>query len=289
MFSQISHYGPQQPQTFYEGPIDGSMSDIAQGKQREAEPVDAFDAAAFEQAFADASAEMMEQDQVHDELQAETDAMATPYSGMEARLQTNHLEAHAHREAQMALDLDLQDMHDGVAPEPFYSEHLSRMVDEEKMRTPQNEQQEQEEQKQQQQPNNDADELAQTARQLLESVSDNMSEKFQQSTFLALMRQLRDKEVTVQGDKMVNMNELDQRDVSAPSLSSSSNITGEPLPPYFSGPEIATATASSTPASASEPISRSHYISPEDPWADMSWVDPGVSGADMDTEMYEDA
>ncbi|KAI9847746.1 MAG: hypothetical protein M1838_000791 [Thelocarpon superellum] len=49
----------------------------------------------------------------------------------------------------------------------------------------------------------DADELARTAGELLDSVSDNISEKFQQSSFLALMRQLRDREVLVEGDRMV--------------------------------------------------------------------------------------
>lgn len=48
---------------------------------------------------------------------------------------------------------------------------------------------------------NDADELAKTAGQLLESVKNDTSEKFKQSNFLALMRQLRDREVAVDGDE----------------------------------------------------------------------------------------
>ncbi|KAL9116344.1 MAG: hypothetical protein Q9187_007132 [Circinaria calcarea] len=52
----------------------------------------------------------------------------------------------------------------------------------------------------------DADELAKTAGQLLDSLKDERSQKFQQSNFLALMRQLRDKEVRVEGDKMVDVN-----------------------------------------------------------------------------------
>ena len=48
------------------------------------------------------------------------------------------------------------------------------------------------------------DELANTAGELLDRVSDNTSRKFQQSSFLALMRQLRDGEVMVDGDKMVD-------------------------------------------------------------------------------------
>lgn len=52
----------------------------------------------------------------------------------------------------------------------------------------------------------DADELAKTAGQLLDSLKHEQSQKFQQSNFLALMRQLRDKEVRVEGDKMVDVN-----------------------------------------------------------------------------------
>ncbi|CAP85339.1 hypothetical protein E8E15_001080 [Penicillium rubens] len=46
----------------------------------------------------------------------------------------------------------------------------------------------------------DADELARTAGQLLDSVRNEQSEKFQQSNFLALMRRIRDREVEVEGD-----------------------------------------------------------------------------------------
>lgn len=45
----------------------------------------------------------------------------------------------------------------------------------------------------------DADELARTAGQLLDSVRNEQSEKFAQSNFLALMRRIRDREVEVEG------------------------------------------------------------------------------------------
>ncbi|PGG96191.1 hypothetical protein AJ79_09690 [Helicocarpus griseus UAMH5409] len=48
---------------------------------------------------------------------------------------------------------------------------------------------------------NESDELARTAGQLLNSVSHDQSQKFKESNFLALMRQLRDREVTVEGDE----------------------------------------------------------------------------------------
>ncbi|KAJ5757881.1 uncharacterized protein N7511_006575 [Penicillium nucicola] len=47
----------------------------------------------------------------------------------------------------------------------------------------------------------DADELARTAGQLLDSVRNEQSTKFQQSNFLALMRRIRDREVEVEGDE----------------------------------------------------------------------------------------
>ena len=62
----------------------------------------------------------------------------------------------------------------------------------------------QEEPKEDQQ-NDDPDELARTAGQLLDSVKFDQSQKFQESNFLALMRRLRDREVRVEGDKMVDV------------------------------------------------------------------------------------
>lgn len=69
-----------------------------------------------------------------------------------------------------------------------------------------------EEKSSQEKDQEDADELARTAGQLLENVKSDRSKKFQESNFLSLMRQLRDKEVRVEGDKLV--------DVSMPSSAS---------------------------------------------------------------------
>ena len=65
-------------------------------------------------------------------------------------------------------------------------------------------------QEQAQQTYDDADDLAVTAGQLLESVADNRSAKFQNSKFLELMRKLRDKEARVEGDQIVDVNEVSQ-------------------------------------------------------------------------------
>jgi hypothetical protein len=57
-----------------------------------------------------------------------------------------------------------------------------------------------------QQEQNNPDALARTAGQLLDSVRHDHSSKFQNSQFLQLMRQFRDKEATVEGDKIVGVN-----------------------------------------------------------------------------------
>lgn len=53
------------------------------------------------------------------------------------------------------------------------------------------------------QPPQDGDELARTAGLLIESVRDEQNPKFQNSQFMGLMKALRDREVVVEGDKMV--------------------------------------------------------------------------------------
>ncbi|KAM3086815.1 hypothetical protein ACMFMG_000937 [Clarireedia jacksonii] len=54
-------------------------------------------------------------------------------------------------------------------------------------------------------PKQPPDALSRTAGQLLDSVRHNQSDKFQNSQFLQLMRQFRDREVVVEGDKLVDV------------------------------------------------------------------------------------
>ncbi|KAF1911852.1 hypothetical protein BDU57DRAFT_523904 [Ampelomyces quisqualis] len=77
------------------------------------------------------------------------------------------------------------------------------------MRTPVHEhveEQVEQEKEEDQSQGNDEDEMAATAGRLLERVADNTSEKFQNSQFLELMRRLRDREVRVKEDKIVQIN-----------------------------------------------------------------------------------
>ena len=61
-------------------------------------------------------------------------------------------------------------------------------------------------------PEGETDELAKTAGQLLDNLKNEQSQKFRKSNFLELMRQLRDKEVRVEDDKMVQVGSL-HRDI----------------------------------------------------------------------------
>ncbi|KAL1653418.1 hypothetical protein SLS61_003927 [Didymella pomorum] len=106
------------------------------------------------------------------------------------------------------------------------------------MKTPVNELAEQESARQEEQPKmNDDDEMAATAGRLLERVADNTSEKFQNSQFLSLMRRLRDREVRVEGDKMVETNSS-QTPVSTTTQPASSSTQINPSYPTTEIPAI---------------------------------------------------
>ncbi|THY36463.1 hypothetical protein D6D01_00445 [Aureobasidium pullulans] len=79
-------------------------------------------------------------------------------------------------------------------------------LDEQSLENVPSQQTEQERQEQRDLDRQNDDELAQTAANLLERVSENQSSKFKNSAFLGLMRQLADREVRVEGDKMVPTN-----------------------------------------------------------------------------------
>ncbi|KAF2003239.1 hypothetical protein P154DRAFT_100626 [Amniculicola lignicola CBS 123094] len=85
----------------------------------------------------------------------------------------------------------------------------------------------QEQQKEEQPFHNDEDDMAATAGQLLERVAGNTSEKFQNSQFLGLMRRLRDREVRVEGDKMV---EVSAQSSSSPLPATSTVGAATPIP-----------------------------------------------------------
>jgi hypothetical protein len=143
---------------------------------------------------------------------------------------------------------------------------------------PQQEQQQQEEQQQQQHPDADADEMAATAGRLLERVADNTSAKFQNSQFLALMRRLRDREVEVKGDGLVDVG------------SSSSTTT---TPTTTTATTTTTAPSTSThPQTHQSPASATTTIPPIDPHilshAATDFEVPDMY-PDMDDDTFENA
>ncbi|EON61454.1 hypothetical protein W97_00669 [Coniosporium apollinis CBS 100218] len=197
LYGGVQGYGLQNNFPMYGGGIaEQPVLSIAQGKQRQHEVAEHFDEAAFERAFDAARAEMLEE-----ETLAGQEAQADRFNHEEMetlRHATNHLAAQDNSEtarqlkeasiAQYRAELD------NLRPMP--PEHFEQLSHEA--------QQEQQHEQEQAKSRND-DELAATAGQLLESVSSNTSKKFQESQFLQLMRRLRDREVRVEGDKMVEV------------------------------------------------------------------------------------
>lgn len=127
-----------------------------------------FDTAAFENAFDLAAAEMVQSDRELDELMS---------------------------------GAVLKDMgHEDLATFEINKTrmHESTVMSEPRLQTKQN-------QEPVQGPAQASDALSQTAGLLLDSVSHDTSDKFAQSSFLALMRRLRDKEVTVEGEDFIDV------------------------------------------------------------------------------------
>lgn len=142
------------------------LSPIAQQKQPERQVDDIYDEAAFERAFENARSEMHLQ-------QTDTQLDQDLYRTEEAGRKLNSTEDDTWRD------------HHCIGSDRILEEA--------------------EENKDKSNDETDADELARTAGLLLENVKDDQSRKFQESSFLALMRQLRDKEIRVEGDKLVDV------------------------------------------------------------------------------------
>lgn len=199
-FQQMARYGTSGLHGFQNTFAQPSFAQHVHTKGKE--PVtEKFDDAAFEAAF----------DQAREDMLAEADAMEAEKPAYEAGVSTADFEVdhEAHvdkvrrqamaairghlrtlsqeREAQMARDVLQPEILERLEDEPLIEEAIIE------------EQVEQEDQSQQE----DDDALAATAKELLEKVEHNKSEKFKNSQFLNLMRKLRDREMKVEGDQMV--------------------------------------------------------------------------------------
>ena len=173
--SRINWQGPLQPQ--YAGYMEREQqpSSVALGKQPEHQSQGDFDEAAFERAFEAARMEIMDV-----EKQADDQALKDT-----SDFDQIHRDPHSEPEETAPVTFGYQVGHDS-GNIIDYSEPLDGYKE-----TTHND--------------SEADELARTAGQLLDNLKYEHSEKFQKSKFMELMRQLRDKEVRVEGDKMVDV------------------------------------------------------------------------------------
>lgn len=137
-----------------------------------------FDEAAFERAF-----DMAKEDMMGDEMSA-----AEQHEEAVATAKTAQVSQESHQLNQNDI---LESQHDVQQPLDIDNHFLAE------------EHAVQEQQESEQSTREDDDALAATAQELLEKVEHNQTDKFRNSQFLGLMRKLRDREVKVEGDKMV--------------------------------------------------------------------------------------
>jgi hypothetical protein len=189
------------------------LSETAQGKQRAQEAVSQFDDAAFEEAFKQADQDATDNVTADASLKILRDL---EHMEKEGNLRGEEAQSNVFRLRHVLIVggyLDAQQTERAEAlmqriNERLMSEHplFSAQETEATLQPEQTATQEQEQaQEQPQQQRNDDDEMAATAGQLLERVADNTSEKFQKSQFLELMRRLRDREVRVEGENIVDV------------------------------------------------------------------------------------
>lgn len=155
-----------------------AYSPAVQSKGKEA-VTEQFDEAAFERAF-----DMAREDMMVDE--ASTSVVESAASAASAKTSQMSQESHQLHQNDVLenqfvlhkpLDADISHLpQESIVQEQKESDQSSRQDD---------------------------DALAATAQELLEKVEHNQSDKFRNSQFLGLMRKLRDREVKVEGDKMV--------------------------------------------------------------------------------------
>ncbi|OQO05049.1 hypothetical protein B0A48_08069 [Cryoendolithus antarcticus] len=199
-FQQNARYGPPGFRSNFSQP---AFAPIVQGKGKAAVTED-FDEAAFERAFDLARDDMMTDAEVSLDMQ-------------ENAVQT---EAVVDNVLQSSGDRTHVTMHD---VDGVHSLERSAGGIIENVQNP--------EQEQRVDDGRDDDALAATAQDLLEKVENNKSDKFQNSQFLNLMRKLRDREVKVRGDKMVeSVSNFHPKRVATPDSTYGSGTSSPALP-----------------------------------------------------------
>lgn len=211
-FQQQARYGLSGFQSSFT-PQQSHFGAGLQSKGKQPVQAEQYDEAAFERAFDMAREDMMadvEQEQPMMQEDKDLEAMIERVEAATQQEATNMLNDVA-QEAEQERDWRLEDTIHGSDVEFRPFDHVQEDVLQED---------------QQQRPTQDDDALAATAQELLEKVSHDQSDKFKNSQFLSLMRKLADREVRVEGDKMV--------DVSPTStiVTSSSSSSSSPPPPH---------------------------------------------------------
>jgi len=177
-FQQMARYGSTGYQSSFAQPSFVPETLSAKGK---APVIDAFDEAAFERAFDLAREDMMADADVH--------------------MQTHPVEAVL--EAASATAVDSQKLEQPLSQWPPASMEMDHEPLAYLDQMPAVSQELPLQESIIEQPQHDDDALAATAQELLEKVEHNQSDKFKNSQFLGLMRKLADRQVRVEGDKMV--------------------------------------------------------------------------------------
>ena len=180
-FQQRARYGYNGYQSSFQQPSYASLP-VVQSKGKE--PVtEQFDDAAFERAFDLAREEMMME---------ETNISAGVEAEIQAQGETSASKSDVLREIFRNIDeASVQEPRTFDAITTDEAEALREALDRQEEVIDNNAKQEED------------DALAATAHELLEKVEHNQTDKFRNSQFLGLMRKLRDREVKVEGDKMV--------------------------------------------------------------------------------------
>ncbi|KAK3716343.1 hypothetical protein LTR37_006493 [Vermiconidia calcicola] len=200
----------QSPQAFQHmaryGGMNGYQNNYAQpqyapavqSKGKEA-VTEQFDDAAFEQAFDQAREALTAESAIMDEM--ETDAsLAYEYGASTGNYEDSGRQLAGERNIQLEQEGELHHM-EHFPPQDVFQRLESDPLAEDMLRGDQDSAMHEE--AQEQKPHNDDDALALTAQELLQKVEHNQTDKFRNSQFLSLMRKLRDREVKVEGDQMV--------------------------------------------------------------------------------------
>jgi hypothetical protein len=259
-FQYMARYGMNGYQNHFAEP---NFAPSIQSKGKEV-ATEQWDDAAFDRAFNQVSdALSAEQEAMDVEKDAYANGTSTPYQ--RGASTGNVLETETYEARVEEGDLDLEFQRERAEIEKSHAENLLRIknqqdetfdilkrlesdpVAEEMLREETDSamyasDSEMEEQKQEQ----DDDALAKTAQELLEKVEHNNTDKFRNSQFLSLMRKLRDREMKVEGNDMVETN------VRATSF----NKLASSPPPRAYTPDSAyvSGTASPSPYTAGYPV-----------------------------------